>query len=326
MASDAPLLHYDEVPNNPPPIYSYNESGTDGGTRTQPYSGGVCRKAAHKIDILKDFEVVEGCCQPYCVSTAPCLCPSFDAERGYVFVRENSVEFNYALKYACCLASEDHVKGLYFDTLPFRGTLCCHVVRKPGRQKSSMVPILVLVLALGWFFFTNFAWDVFIAIPGIPFLESHVVFPGSTEIISFALVLVSLLFLKQIFSGGGGSIVSLVLSPFFMLLDCFCPRQSSVVTAENGCMCCCTVCNLCTSLKARVVVKKGTHRPIPCCCMLNKVNSCDNCCGCFGPISGNPIEFENMSDYGMPDVQDAHAFVDLCNRTHQQIAPRGTTQ
>ena len=32
-----------------------------------------------------------------------------------------------------------------------------------------------------------------------------------------------------------------------------------------------------------------------CCCFNNRVGCCENCCGCWGPITGNPITYHSFS-------------------------------
>jgi len=102
-------------------------------SRTTAHPGSTKLKSNDKIEIVYDAEVKDvGCVQKlgYCC----CGCKSFDRERSYLYVRENSLETNVALKCICCGDNNawktENVQVLYFDKAPFKPAApkCCFVI------------------------------------------------------------------------------------------------------------------------------------------------------------------------------------------------------
>ena len=92
--------------------------------------------------------------------------------------------------------------------------------------------------------------------------------------------------------------------PCCCFLNCAQPKLEVI---DLGFMCCCIKCNTCCCCceSKRVVIMPFETFPFPCCCCSNRVNRCDNWCGCCGPVTGNP------KVYGLfaPQPKDAEAFV-----------------
>lgn len=74
---------------------------------------------------------------------------------------------------------------------------------------------------------------------------------------------------------------------------------------EPGCMICFQRVNLCGD--QQMILMPFESMPVPCCCLSNRVTTCDNNCGCCGPITGNPKAY-----YGFfPQPTDPVGFVQV---------------
>ena len=80
--------------------------------------------------------------------------------------------------------------------------------------------------------------------------------------------------------------------------------QPKLEVVDLGCMCCCMKIDPCCCGQ-KVVYMPSEQMPFPCCCSPNRVGMCDNCCGCCGPVTGNPKIFSVFS----PQPKDATGFV-----------------
>lgn len=85
--------------------------------------------------------------------------------------------------------------------------------------------------------------------------------------------------------------------------------QPKVELVDNSCLCFFQQVDPCCCGKQVVLMPFETF-PIPCCCCVNRVGWCDNCCGCCGPITGNPKIFSPFR----PQPLDAVAFVAAVQR------------
>ncbi|GMI58648.1 hypothetical protein ScalyP_jg3917 [Parmales sp. scaly parma] len=100
-------------------------------------TGGTRLQNTKSIKIEYNAEIRQpGCCEKLALSFATCCCLSFDTERSYLYVRENSIEANTAFNMCCecstCTQNKkfDRVKVMYFDNDPFKpnpsaGCGCC---------------------------------------------------------------------------------------------------------------------------------------------------------------------------------------------------------
>ena len=80
--------------------------------------------------------------------------------------------------------------------------------------------------------------------------------------------------------------------------------QPKLEIIDLGCMCCCVKIDPCMCGK-RVVLMPFENFPPPCCCCSNRIGPCDNCCGLYGQVTGNPKIFDRFS----PQPKNAEAFV-----------------
>eukprot|EP00658_Telonema_sp_P-2_P020329 TRINITY_DN18041_c0_g1_i2.p1 TRINITY_DN18041_c0_g1~~TRINITY_DN18041_c0_g1_i2.p1 ORF type:complete len:280 (-),score=41.78 TRINITY_DN18041_c0_g1_i2:293-1054(-) len=101
-------------------------------SRTVRHSGQTARKSPGNMEILFDAEIEDIGCMDKCRLCCCMECSYYDEERSYLYIRENSIEYNIA--YHTCCASERCGKGYdgvvvtYFDRPPFRASReCCPV-------------------------------------------------------------------------------------------------------------------------------------------------------------------------------------------------------
>jgi len=80
--------------------------------------------------------------------------------------------------------------------------------------------------------------------------------------------------------------------------------QPKLEVIDLGCMCCCVKIDPCMCGR-RVVLMPFENFPPPCCCCSNRVGPCDNCCGLYGRVTGNPKIFGRFA----PQPKNAEAFV-----------------
>ena len=95
--------------------------------RTHAQSGAPGLKEPGAIRMVMNAEVRD---VPNYIKCMLCCCPGcgcscFDMDRSYIYVRENSVESNCAIKPCCGFCdSLDNIKVLYFDRPPFQTMIC----------------------------------------------------------------------------------------------------------------------------------------------------------------------------------------------------------
>lgn len=92
--------------------------------RVTDMSGAVGLEDPRQIKMIMNAEVKPlNCCGK--ISACLCCCSSFDLERSYLYVRENSIESNFALSpcCGCCGIEWDHIRVTYFDRPPY--AVCC---------------------------------------------------------------------------------------------------------------------------------------------------------------------------------------------------------
>lgn len=199
--------------------------------RSRAQSGRTRLRCQDKLDIIYNAELESSCCEP-CHGFPFCLfywhfVPQLDQERSYIYIRENSIEYNKAIKYACGPGgTTDNINVIYFDRTPF--------------NKSCCLPVAS---------------------------ASHVgVYAVSTP---------------------------------------------KIEVMKIGHMCCCIPCKPICSNPETVVITYGKNRPMPWCCCTNEAEACDNCCGCFGPLSGNPVFYNAMHlVWGMPGIKYPKVFAE----------------
>jgi len=93
-------------------------------------TGGTRLQNTKSIKIEYNAEIRQpGCCEKLALSFATCCCLSFDTERSYLYVRENSIEANTAFNMCCecstCTQNKkfDRVKVMYFGERAKRASL-----------------------------------------------------------------------------------------------------------------------------------------------------------------------------------------------------------
>jgi hypothetical protein len=91
---------------------------------------------------------------------------------------------------------------------------------------------------------------------------------------------------------------------------CFCGvHEPKLEVVDRGCLCCCVHVDPCCKGK-EVVLMPFEYLACPCCCLRNRVDCCNNCCGCCGPITGNPRIYTPLK----LQPTDAEAFVAAAQR------------
>ena len=85
----------------------------------------------------------------------------------------------------------------------------------------------------------------------------------------------------------------------------YCKRedQPKFEVLDTGCLVCCQLC--CTDI--RPVIMPFENLPFPCCCCVNRVGCCTNCCGMCGQPTGNPVVYKPI----YPFPVEAEKFVEL---------------
>jgi hypothetical protein len=92
--------------------------------RVTDMSGAVGLKDPRQIQMIMNAEVKPLNCCGRCQACLFC-CSTFDLERSYLYVRENSIESNFAISPCCgmCGIEWDHIAVTYFDRPPY--AVCC---------------------------------------------------------------------------------------------------------------------------------------------------------------------------------------------------------
>lgn len=76
-----------------------------------------------------------------------------------------------------------------------------------------------------------------------------------------------------------------------------CYKEPKLEVMHGGCMFCCVHINPgppCFPPKESVVLMPYEKGSFPCCCVANRVNFNENCCGCCGPPTGDPKLYEML--------------------------------
>ena len=76
-----------------------------------------------------------------------------------------------------------------------------------------------------------------------------------------------------------------------------CYKEPKLEVMHGGCMFCCVHINPgppCFPPKESVVLMPYERGSFPCCCVANRVNFNENCCGCCGPPTGDPKLYEML--------------------------------
>ena len=92
-----------------------------------------------------------------------------------------------------------------------------------------------------------------------------------------------------------------------------CVKVPKLEITKGGCMCCfqhCAGCASCGCRDAVVLMPYEVCAP-PCCCCTNRVGCCQNCCGLYGPVTGNPLYYD---PFNHPQPKDVQAFVDVAQK------------
>lgn len=87
--------------------------------RVSPHSGKTARANKESIGILIDAELKDlSCCAQVCLMLY--CCSSFNRERSYLYLRENSLESNVTFNFCggCCI-TPDWINVTYFDSRPY---------------------------------------------------------------------------------------------------------------------------------------------------------------------------------------------------------------
>lgn len=98
-------------------------------TRTQKQAGATNLKHVDRIQIVSNPDIRDVTCQTKIIQRLACCCYAFSPERSYVYVRENSLEYNAGVESclfadSCCHpVDRSHVE--YFDQPPFVANPCC---------------------------------------------------------------------------------------------------------------------------------------------------------------------------------------------------------
>ena len=92
--------------------------------RVTDMSGAVGLKDPRQIQMIMNAEVKPLNCCGKCKACL-CCCSYFDLERSYLYVRENSIESNFAISPCCglCGIEWDSIQVTYFDRPPY--AVCC---------------------------------------------------------------------------------------------------------------------------------------------------------------------------------------------------------
>jgi hypothetical protein len=98
-------------------------------TRTQKQAGATYLKHVDRIQVISNPDIRDIGCIPRLYSQLLFCGYSFSPERSYVYVRENSLEYNSGME-ACCFQEScchpiDFATVQYFDQPPFVGNPCC---------------------------------------------------------------------------------------------------------------------------------------------------------------------------------------------------------
>ena len=97
--------------------------------RTTPHDGKTARMERENIKILIDAELKDvGLCTKICLFLHGCS--SYNRERSYLYLRENSLESNVVFNGCCgCCITPDYVCVRYFDRAPY--TDSCRMLSFP---------------------------------------------------------------------------------------------------------------------------------------------------------------------------------------------------
>jgi len=104
-----------------------------GGDRSAPQSGSTKLANRNNINIVYNAEIKDiSCCTKLWLCCHPCYCGStFDKDRSYLYIRENSLEGNVATK-SCFCGKKDLTFVDYFDRNPYKpSTRCCCIPTEP---------------------------------------------------------------------------------------------------------------------------------------------------------------------------------------------------
>jgi hypothetical protein len=97
-----------------------------GGDRSAPQSGSTKLANRNNINIVYNAEIKDiSCCTKLWLCCHPCYCGStFDKDRSYLYIRENSLEGNVATK-SCFCGKKDLTFVDYFDRNPYKPSTRC---------------------------------------------------------------------------------------------------------------------------------------------------------------------------------------------------------
>ena len=97
-----------------------------GGDRSAPQSGSTKLANRNNINIVYNAEIKDiSCCTKIWLCCHPCYCGStFDKDRSYLYIRENSLEGNVATK-SCLCGQKDFTFVDYFDRDPYKPSKHC---------------------------------------------------------------------------------------------------------------------------------------------------------------------------------------------------------
>ena len=126
--------------------------GRGGAERVKSQAGGTRLASNDRINIHYNAPLHDPCCSGACCVHYPFCCifwpllARIDMSRSYVYVRENSLEANFATKYGClcCECTHDNVSVVYFDQAPFAPQCCklmvpgCYPTSQPKVQAQDM--------------------------------------------------------------------------------------------------------------------------------------------------------------------------------------------
>jgi hypothetical protein len=104
-------------------VYVLTEGGGD---RKRPQAGSTKLIDSNNIKIYYNAEIKDiSCCTKLWLCCHPCYCGStFDVERSYLYIRENSLEGNVATK-SCLCGKQDLTFVDYFDRDPYKPSKRC---------------------------------------------------------------------------------------------------------------------------------------------------------------------------------------------------------